>query len=54
MPGGSFRLTGLNQDRLVRREGRLQILRCDCLVSVEEALGVGEVVGAGAGQLTPA
>ena len=44
MPGGSFRLTGLNQDRLVRRAGRWQILRRDYHVSIEEAPGVGEVV----------
>jgi uncharacterized protein (TIGR02246 family) len=45
MPGGSFRLTGLNQDQLVRREGRWQILRRNYLVQVEEAPGVGEVAG---------
>ncbi len=43
MPGGSFRLTGLNEDQLVRREGRWLILRRDYHVSVEEAPGVGEV-----------
>ena len=45
MPGGSFRLTGLNQDRLVRRGRRWQILRRDYHVSIEEAPGVDEVVG---------
>jgi ketosteroid isomerase-like protein len=44
MPGGSFRLTGLNKDKLIRRDGQWQILRRDYLVSVEEAPGVGEVV----------
>ena len=43
MPGGSFRLTGLNQDQLVRRAGQWQILRRDYHVSIEEAPGVGEV-----------
>ena len=45
MPGGSFRLTGLNEDQLIRRKGRWQILRRDYHVSVEEAPGVGEVAG---------
>lgn len=43
MPGGSFRLTGLNLDQLVRRGGHWQIWRRDYQVIVEEAPGVGEL-----------
>ena len=45
MPGGSFRLTGRNDDDLVKRGGRWLILRRTYHVMIEEAPGVGEVVG---------
>jgi uncharacterized protein (TIGR02246 family) len=46
MPGGSFRLTGRNEDELVKREGRWLIHRRVYHVMIEEAPGVGEVVPA--------
>jgi len=44
MPGGSFRLTGRNDDELVKRGGCWLIQRRTYHVMIEEAPGVGEVV----------
>jgi ketosteroid isomerase-like protein len=44
MPGGSFRLTGRNDDVLVRRGGHWLIQRREYFVLIEEAPGDGEVV----------
>ena len=42
MDGGSYRLTGRNDDELVRRDGRWQIHRREYHVMFEELPGVGE------------
>ena len=42
MPGGSYRLTGRNDDQLVRRDGRWQIRYRTYHVMTEELPRVGE------------
>ncbi len=42
MPGGSYRLTGRNEDQLVRRDGRWQITHRTYHVMTEELPGMGE------------
>ena len=42
MHGGSYRLTGRNEDELVRRDGCWQIWRREYHVMTEELPGVGE------------
>jgi uncharacterized protein (TIGR02246 family) len=43
MPGGSYRLTGRNEDELVRRAGRWFIRHRTYHVMTEELPGVGEI-----------
>ena len=42
MPGGSYRLTGSNDDQMVRRDGRWQIRHSNYHFMTEELPGVGE------------